>query len=181
MRKALKNKKALSVSALAALLLIGGILAYQSSSDSADNLFGIGSDRTQIVEKYEPPATLEAGISFPKEVQVVNNGNAPVYVRVMALFTDESVLDYTTLDYNTSAWDYNSNDGYWYYKQPLEAGKKTDPLFQTVSISRDVSDGDIKDFEILIYHESCEKGTHETYEEAWTDFLKNLDNGFVPD
>lgn len=152
---------------------VGSILAYLADKDHIRNEIPIGFDQTEIVEKYEPPEKLEKGVSFPKKVQIKNTGAVPCYVRVKALFTDETVLEYTTLDYNTTDWAYDSTDGYWYYKNPLPVGDLTTPVFTTVSIADDVEDSEIKDFEILVYHESYQQGEYTDYVSAWKNYRKN--------
>ena len=152
---------------------VGSILAYLADKDHIRNEIPIGFDQTEIVEKYEPPEKLEKGVSFPKKVQIKNTGAVPCYVRVKALFTDETVLEYTTLDYNTTDWAYDSTDGYWYYKNPLPVGDLTTPVFTTVSIADNVKDSEIKDFEILVYHESYQQGEYTDYVSAWANYRKN--------
>lgn len=152
---------------------VGSILAYLADKDHIRNEIPIGFDQTEIVEKYEPPEKLEAGVEFPKKVQIKNTGKVPCYVRVKVIFTDETVLEYTTLDYNTTDWAYDSTDGYWYYKDPLPVGALTTPIFTTVSIADDVEDSEIKDFEILVYHESYQQGEYTDYVSAWENYRKN--------
>lgn len=171
----MKKRHMLAITALLAAVLAGGIAAYLQDRDNKVNLFNFASEQTEVVEKYEPPKKLTAGVTFPKEVQVQNNGNIPVYVRVMAVFTNEDVDQYTSLDYNTSDWVYDRTDGYWYYKYALEPGSLTSPLFRQVSISADADESQIRDFEIIVYHESCYDNGYSSYTQAWQTYLENLE------
>lgn len=171
------------------LLAIAGIAAYLTAAKGKTNSFTVGYEKTEIVEKFDPPDKLTPGISFDKQVQVSNLGTIPVYVRVLVLFSDSDMEDVCTLDYDTSGdWLYNDTDGYWYYTEPLPAGEMTTPLFTEVSLAETNADGselteaDMEDFEIMIYSESYQcTGEFEQpgkggYEAAWEYFHRNKNN-----
>lgn len=170
----MKKKYLIAVTVLLAAVLAGGIIAYLQDRDNSVNLFHLATEQTEVVEKYVPPKKLTAGVTFPKEVQVENNGNISVYVRVMAVYTNEDAKKYATLDYNTDDWVYDRTDGYWYYKYSLEPGQLTSPLFREVSISADANESELNDFEIIVYHESCYDNGYATYVQAWETYLENL-------
>lgn len=177
--KSCKKAPKLLIAAVCAAMVGGGVYAYLASSDQAINRIPVGVDRTEIVERYDPPAKLEAGISFPKEVKISNTGKVPCYVRIKPLYTDEAALEYASVDYNTSDWVYDNSDGYWYYKYAVDPGGLTSPLFTTVTIDKNAAEDEIKDFDILVYHESYQKGTYDDYVTAWENYSKNQDAPFV--
>lgn len=59
-----------------------------------------------------------------------------------------------SIDYNKTDWRKDEQDGYWYYNSLLKSGETTKPLFTTVTISSDVEEDNLQDFDINVYHES---------------------------
>lgn len=162
-----------------ALLLISasimGIWAYLTSHDKATNKITYGGVTVKIEEVFEPPSLLEPGTSFTKDVKVKNLGPSDAYVRVFAVFSDSEMEEYCTVDWNTTDFVYNTEDGYWYYKHKLSAegdASITTSLFTTVTVSDEIPEDKIKDFEILVYAEGFQSEGFETYEEAW-EFCRN--------
>lgn len=73
---------ALSV-CMVAILVMGGTLAYFTSTDSAENVFTTGDVEIDLVEVFDPDnAKLMPGIDIQKEVYVKNTGSESAYVRV---------------------------------------------------------------------------------------------------
>lgn len=136
------------------ILSIGGVSAFLTTNSEKDNAITIGEVKTEITEDYTPPKKLEPGISFKKKVSIKNTGPNDCYVRVLVEFSDSSVGDLCTLDYNTNDWTYNNKDHYWYYNTILKSGETTKSLFNIVKISDNCVKDDLIDFDILIYHES---------------------------
>lgn len=153
----MNNKKFILAAFAFSLLLIGGVSAFFYATGTKSNAFTIGYVETQIEEDYDPPSKLEPGVSFKKDVKINNTGKNDCYIRVLVEFSDSQMGNLCILDYNTNAWTYNDDDGYWYYNQKLKAGESTESLFTNVKISEDADPADFEDFDILIYHESSNK------------------------
>lgn len=158
------------------LLAIGGIVAYFTSGDTADNLITIGSNEIEIVEEFDPPDELTPNSTFHKDVKFENTGESPCYIRVAVKFTDMDIGKYCSMDYNPK-W-VEGTDGYWYYPDLVNPGEQTESLFTTVTIG-DVPVETITGFDIIVYGESvqCLGDVSGTYEETWATYQKNKEGG----
>ena len=156
-------------------LSVTGIYGLLSDKKTKVNEITVGGSNIETVERYEPPKKLEPGISFPKEVSILNHGPSNCFIRIKAVFTDSDMEKLCTIDYNTKDWIYDANDGYYYYKKALKKGEQTEKLFTTVTIKDTAKQDELKDFDILVYAESFQQGTFQEteYEEAWDLFEKN--------
>lgn len=128
------------------------ILAYLTSVDTAENSFSVGNSRIQISEEFLPE-DLQPGVSIAKKVNIINNGRNPCELRVLACLSDMDMQEYIDIDYNTAAWELKE-DGYYYYRDIVEAEGITEPLFTKVSVSAEAPAAELKDFQIYIYAES---------------------------
>ena len=113
---------------------------------------------------------MEKGISFKKEPYAVNTGNVDCYVRIKSVISDSRVADGVTINYNTEDYTYNSEDGYWYYKNAIAPGEETSKLFTTVSISGEADDKVLDGFDIYVYAESVQTVNGKTMQETWNYF-----------
>lgn len=129
----------------------GGTAAYLTHHAAAANEFTIGSQVSAVDETWNPPASLEKGKSYTKEVRVANTGTVDCYVRVLAESSDEIVADSVDIDWNQQQWTSKQSDGYYYYKSVLPAGSKTEPLFTKVTAKENLSE-----FELIIYEETVQ-------------------------
>lgn len=147
-------KKKLLVFALLALLVAGtaaGTLAYFTASTVTHNVITTGNIDIELVETMKdgdeevpyPEAPVDGivpGREVSKIVRVHNVGEHPAWIRVRV---DVSVKDENggalsdaelRLNYHTGSADkWLYEDGYYYYKEALAAGKSTTPLFDTVT------------------------------------------------
>lgn len=180
-------KRKLIAAALACVLVcascFGITYAYLIAEDNAANAFTIGETEIEISEEYTPPEKLAPGISFTKKPWITNTGNLPCYVRMRADFSSSIAEEFCEpLDIDTQNWEYNSADGYYYYKKLLNQGEATSPLFTTVTIKDTKSDGtayteaDMIDFDILIYGEAVQHTDHEG--ECASDEFKTVWNNY---
>lgn len=169
----MKKRIIYAILVIVCLFGIGATAAYLSDADQADNRLMIGGNNTKIVEEFDPPEKLKPGISFKKDVKVVNLGPSDCYVRIKAVFTDGGMEKYCTLDYNDQDFVYDKEDGYYYYKSVLKEGEKTPSLFTTVKITEDAPENSMKDFDILVYTESYQSKGFSDYQAAWEHFQKN--------
>lgn len=154
--------------------------SYLISQDSAVNTFIVGENTVEITEEYEPPKKLSPGIEFKKAPSVKNTGNLPCFVRVRADFSDNRAEEFCEpLDIDTQNWEYDESSGYYLYKNVLNVGETTPPLFTTVKLKTEKSDGtaytenDMIDFDILVYAESVQQGecTPDEYSSVWLKYL----------
>lgn len=164
-----KNKYLIVISVLMIMIIcISSVLAYLTASDLNNNTFAIGACNSEIIEKFNPPEKLEPGSAFTKDVRVRNNGPSDCYVRVKAVFTDCDMEKICTVNWNFEDFEYNTTDGYYYYKSKLAEGEATESLFTTVTISDSIAPDEIKDFDILVYSEAIGCAYGEEYEQAWS-------------
>lgn len=153
--------------------IIGGVYAYLTSNDTAKNTLVIGGVNTEVVEEFTPPEKLEPGTSFTKDVKVKNLGPSECYVRIKAVFTDSDMEKYCTVDFNTRDYVYNEDDGFYYYTEILRVGDITPSLFTTVSLSEEITEAEIKDFDILVYSEAYQSEGFDNYKDAWEYYHRN--------
>lgn len=158
---------------ISALIMSGNIIAYLSDGDTVTNTMTIGGNRVELVEDFKPPSKLEPGVTFTKDVKVKNVGKNECYVRMKAVFTDSAMGDDCTLDWNTQDYEFMEEDGYYYYKEVLKRGEETPSLFTTVSLSESISEEQIKDFDILVYVETCQTYDFDDYKDAWVHYRRN--------
>lgn len=120
-----QKKKLLIVSAISALTILGGTLAYFTTSTDIVNKFKTALYQHSITEKFEAPSTWTPGTTTSKEITVTNTGNINMAVR--ASYTEEWVssngnkLSLVDAENNVASiinfndgWEKDS-DGYYYY------------------------------------------------------------------
>ena len=165
------SKKKVAIIMLIILLIIAStvvVYAYFTSRASVKNTIVLGYNKIQVNENYVPPLSMDKGISFTKEPYVTNTGTVDCYVRVKSVISDSRVADHITIDYNTTDFTYNADDGYWYYNQVIRPGERTNSLFTTVSIAEDADDIVLDGFDIYVYAESVETVPGKSMEETWS-------------
>lgn len=183
------KKRKIILAAASCLAIIsasfGITYAYLISDKTVVNEFTVGENTIEIEEKFDPPPEIKFNEPFTKEVRIKNTGNIECYVRARVEFSDSFAEEYSELDYRTKPddpWIYNAIDGYYYYKELLPPYQKlsdketagiTDCLFSQVTIKNKaggetITEDNLVNFDIMVYAESCEKGSAEDYKEAWT-------------
>lgn len=173
------TKKRITIIALSCLLMLtasfGITYAYLIASDSEVNQFKVGENTVEVVEEYTPPEKLIPGLTIKKAPKVENTGNLPCFVRMRADFSDSKAQEFCMPLEIGSDWEYDTNDGYYYYKGVLQPDASTQPLFEKVVIKEkkadntDYTENDMIDFDILVYAESCEQGERsaDEYKTVW--------------
>lgn len=158
------NRNWLIVAAIAIIVAcsvcITGISAYFIATKEAVNSVSVGHAQIVINEDFVNPDIEPLKVTtITKKVSVENIGPNPCSVRVKAEFSNEDVLSYTTVDYDTTNWTYD--DGYWYYNKVLKANDwsndqttpyETTPLFNKLVLNKPTQD-QIKDFDVYVYAE----------------------------
>lgn len=89
-----KAKIMLGAVAAGALILAGAIVAYAYFTDNTktDNTLFPAENVLEISEDYVPPVEQKTGENiYKKEISVINQGNAPCYIRVYMDFSDSTV------------------------------------------------------------------------------------------
>lgn len=147
--------------------------AYLADGDTVTNPFEVGGNRIEIIEEFTPPDELQPGSVITKTVRVKNIGHSPCYVRIKAVFSDSEVGQYCSLDWNLEDYEYDAEDGYYYYTRAIEPGETTGYLFSTVSVSEDAPQSALTEVSVLVYAESCGSGSAESYTAAWADYGRN--------
>lgn len=165
---------------LALCLAAGSIAAYLTDADQAINTVTVGSNEIEIIEEFTPPDEVYPGDVIPKDVKVKNTGLSDCYVRVAAVFSDTGMSNFCTVDWNTTDWVYNENDGYWYYKKAISEGESTSSLFTTVTVSNSVNWDTYKNFDIFVYAESYQANGHDNYTDAWSKYHEDINDIYGP-
>ena len=85
-----KNKKGIIIlGGLSLLAVLGGTLAYFTTTTNIANKFKSGMYQNEIVEKFESPVNWTPGTVTEKKISVKNTGNIPMAVR--ASYTEKWV------------------------------------------------------------------------------------------
>ena len=150
------------------VMSFAGTYAYLVRTDNLVNSLFVGENRIEVTEEFDRPGKVTPGISFHKMPYVTNTGNLDCFVRCRVDFSSSDAGrnnnegGYSTLDYNTTDWTYNPNDGYWYYNYILKPDESTKDhaLFTTVTISDTADEKKMTDFDIYVYTESYQAGNH---------------------
>jgi predicted ribosomally synthesized peptide with SipW-like signal peptide len=147
--KKLKNKL-LIVSGISLLTILGGTLAYFTTSTNITNLFKTALYQNRIVEKFISPDNWTPGTTTDKTIEVTNTGSINMAVRAekwvsnngneMSL-KDNSDNVVAIINFN-DGWTKDS-DGYYYYgskenKTILKSGETTSSFISGVTFNENV-------------------------------------------
>ena len=150
----MKNKKMPIIAlALVALVgIVGGTIAYFSSTAVLPNVFQSQKYKTVARETFVAPTDWKPGTKTQKEVMVTNEGNVPVVVRVTesGVWTNAKgeVIDESPLEDSAKGaiiervltnWTKHT-DGKYYYNEVLAAGATTkDSYIRSVTFNATVN------------------------------------------
>lgn len=134
------KRRILLVSAVALLmaLLAAMTLAYFTTTIKTENVIMASNVRLTLNDSGNAGQTIQImpGDTVEKTVSVKNSGDMPFYVRVRLEVSVSNVslpaADCLSMNINTADWTYK--DGYYYYKQAVQPGTQTIPLFTKVSV-----------------------------------------------
>ncbi len=139
------KKKGLIVSGISLLTILGGTLAYFTTSDSFVNDFKVAKYGAQIVEEFVSPTDWTPGTTTDKTVKVTNTGTINMAVR--ASYTEKWVsakgdeISLKDSDNNVaSIINFNAGwtkdaDGYYYYGSKSDLTRLTPGATSTSFIS----------------------------------------------
>lgn len=127
------RKKLLIVGGISLFTILGGTLAYFTTSSNITNVFNTAKYETQIVEEFVSPDNWTPGTTTDKTIKVTNRGSIDMALR--ATYTEKWVnangeqLSLSDSENNTAAiihfdnsWT-KSEDGYYYYGSKEELTK----------------------------------------------------------
>lgn len=132
-------------------ILASGTITYFTAEGSTQFQFNAGRIDVRVLrsadDSGDSPAAepvsdyITPGQERPDVIRFINSSSQPAYLRA-AVHKDIRLVpgslgtpDYglVSLDINTRDWI--ERDGYYYYRYPLWAGEKTEPLFTRVQFS----------------------------------------------
>ena len=159
-----KNKKPLIFIALlfSVFLIVGGTIAYYTSSDTFNNEFDTGTYKIETQEAFVSPDNWTPGTTTPKTVIATNKGSTPAAVRIKLTpsWVDANGDPLPLKDGNdneaaiinfasnlNSKWIYDN--GYYYYKKALNENDSTTSLIDSVTFNPDFNISNTKDCETV--------------------------------
>lgn len=131
------------------------VFAYLTDSDSVRNQVEMAANHIEIQEEFEPLEDPAPGDVITKKPRIANLSNIPVYVRMSAEFSSLAGKQQCEPLKILDSWEL-MDDGYYYYKKVLEAGERTEPLFEFVQLRADYRKEQLAPFDILVYAESVQ-------------------------
>ena len=153
MRRTVNGLAAAGIIGLTAVCGFGGTYAYFTYLREMKNRFTVGHNEITVTEEYDPQDEIIPGeeTSFFKKVQVENTGSVPCYVRVRLEYSDSDMKQFCTNvlgenrapaeewgdrieEFSDGRWIFGT-DGWYYYRDVLEVGERTDRLLEKVEVS----------------------------------------------
>ena len=149
-----KNRKPLVFIALlfSVFLIVGGTIAYYTSSDTFNNEFNAGEYVVEVEETFKSPDNWTPGTTTPKEVIATNRSDTLVAVRVKLTpgwVASDGVTTLPLTDGTNEAAiinyaidkDYKwMKDGDWYYYvRPLDKDESTSSLLESITFNPNVN------------------------------------------
>ena len=147
------RKKLLIVGVISLFTILGGTLAYFTTSSTITNVFNTGKYETQIVEDFVSPDNWTPGTTTDKTIEVTNNGSIDMALR--ATYTEKWVnangeqLPLKDSENNVAAiinfddsWT-KDQDGYYYYGSKdkltkLTPGEKSSSFITGVTFNKNI-------------------------------------------
>lgn len=155
-------------------------ISYLTSDSSLENTFTIASVQPEVEETFVD--------NVKSDVYVQNKGDIPVYIRakIMIYYQDKdgNILgdipgknDYkiTYPENLQNNWIY-ATDGFYYYKNKVEADDKTTNLIDECTESNSYPD---RNLVVDIVVEAIQANPKDAIEEAWTSVKVNNDNSLI--
>ena len=153
---------------MAAILIVGGTLAYFTDTDRKDNVFTVGNvDITLTEPNWDANGSEDAPEAYPgealaKDPTVTNTGKNPCFVRIKVegweVLGANNKITYRT-DYKDDVLGDNwvlHTDGYFYYNEVLAVGDETDALFDQIVIPTSVTNGFDGNYDLVVTAEAVQ-------------------------
>lgn len=161
----------------------GGIRAYLTDGAEVNNSITIGQNETGVTEEFpQHPGIPDEGGDYVKKVRVENKRSVPCYIRTAVEFgSSDTGFEISLTGLNTEEWIYISMEeneklgGYYYYKNVLMPGERTESLFEGVSFVRKDRDAYVNQkeaLEVIVYEESLQAVGDSEYLDAWDAFVR---------
>lgn len=147
------KKKLLVVGVLGMLTVLGGTLAYFTTTTNIVNKFKTGLYQNKIVEEFVSPTNWTPGTVTEKTVKVTNSGDIPMAVRasITEKWVSASGKELSLKDSNNNVasiiefgdeWT-RDNDGFYYYgtkenKTVLDASAETTSFIKSVKFNENI-------------------------------------------
>ncbi|MDO5569712.1 MAG: BsaA family SipW-dependent biofilm matrix protein [bacterium] len=147
------KKKLLMVLGISILTVLGGTIAYFTTSTDLTSLFKVGLYQHEIIEEFVSPEDWTPGTTTPKTIEITNNGSISMAVR--ASYTESWASANNTpiplkdaedniasiINFNTG-WT-KDVDGYYYYgtkenKTKLEPNQTTSSFISGVTFNENI-------------------------------------------
>jgi predicted ribosomally synthesized peptide with SipW-like signal peptide len=169
----------LLVLSLAALLIIGGTMAwFTATAEPVTNEFTAGTVEISINDVYAVETNWNPGDTTTKEISIVNEGTKCAYVRVKLtpewgnIVEDEFVVDSSlgtgnvTLNWNETDW--MKQGDYYYYMSTLPANGETELLLNSVTLKGLETGNEYqgKVFRIVVKADAVQC-TNDAYKDVW--------------
>jgi predicted ribosomally synthesized peptide with SipW-like signal peptide len=154
----MKNKKKIATTfiiILIVLVIVGGVFAYLTSTDTKTNIFTLGRVKIELTEPnfvQDNAIELRPGDEIAKDPKITNIGknSAYVYIKVLNpivnLSSGEGSLFSYTINSGWTQLDEVEQCGYkattYYYNTALSPNASTPTLFNTVSLNNYSNDSD---------------------------------------
>ena len=151
MKRKLTNKTIgviiLAVVLFGGIFTVGSAWAYFTSNQQDTSNITLKAVDTEIEEEID-------ATTLTKKPMVKNTGTSDCIVRVKVEITPSKEAENITLrGVNSKDWEYNKEDGYYYYQGILEVNTLTSEVFQGVDI---IDQDKMKAFDIIIYQEAIQ-------------------------
>ena len=147
------KKKLLVVGALGMLTVLGGTLAYFTTTTNIVNKFKTGLYQNKIVEEFISPTNWTPGTITEKNVKVTNTGEIPMAARasITEKWVSANGKELSLKDSNNNVasiiefgdeWTKDS-DGFYYYgtkenKTVLDAGEESTSFIKSVKFNENI-------------------------------------------
>lgn len=147
------KKKLLIVSGISLFTILGGTLAYFTTSSDITNIFKTALYQHRIVEKFESPSNWTPGTTTEKNIKITNTGSISMAVRASYsekwVNADGKEISLKDSDNNVAAiihfddsWQKDS-DGYFYYgskenKTKVKTNETTTSFINSVTFNENI-------------------------------------------
>lgn len=166
------------VFSLAALLVVGGTMAWFTDNAKVTNLFTAGTVEIEVNEHdFENITDWNPGDTTDKDVSVKSNGSKQTYVRVMLTpvwYDGENEADGVDADnvelILDADWGDNwvKSEGWYYYKKILEKDDETELLLDAVYLKGEATGNKYQGLTLRIEVEAdAVQASNGAFKDAW--------------